>query len=188
MFVKRQLQSGAVTPLLLPALLSRQHIHGFVQAEAVRAEAQVQAEAGMHAQVAQANQAQADFLRRALACSESWDRAHQQHQQSYQETAVHLVNKALRLLLSKIPTAERIEGLLMQLFDECPSGPSLQVCCHPAVQDQVQHWLNHQTNCTWILSIDSALAEDALYLVMEGGELHLNWNDCIAQLLLPEAV
>ncbi|AZE56888.1 hypothetical protein C4K03_4750 [Pseudomonas synxantha] len=187
MWVKRRITSHSSQPLLMPAVLTREHLKGFELAAAVLRQAQARAESERKHEAALANEAHAAFLQSTLACSLAREQMFQEQVRDYQQAAVRLVNQALHLLLVQVPPAERIEGLLEQLFERGSTDANVQVYCHPNVQSLVRKWLDQHPDCHWDVVTNIELPEDALYVDAGAGELHINWNACVAQLLLPES-
>lgn len=155
------------------------------QAEQILAAAEEEAEAcKLRAQ----ERAEQDFWHQADILFTNW-----QHQQRQSESDIlvmmdSVLTLALTQLLTEIPETQRLNALLRQLLRDKMQPEQAILCCHPSQQQPIGDWLATHTHLNWQLQPDETLAVDDLKLVTAQGELHLDWQQAVRQLLPPESV
>ncbi|CAH6373991.1 type III secretion system stator protein SctL [Pantoea agglomerans] len=190
---KIALLNGAddLTPVISQSVLTFQQ-----QGENILRQAQQQAEQIL---AAAEEAAEACKLRaQARAEEDFWHQAdillaHWQHQQRQSESEILVImdsvlTLALKQLLTEIPETQRLNALLRQLLRDKMQAEQASLCCHPSQQQPIGDWLATHTHLNWQLQPDETLAVDDLKLVTAQGELHLDWQQAVRQLLPPESV
>ncbi|GME46490.1 MULTISPECIES: type III secretion system stator protein SctL [unclassified Pantoea] len=153
------------------------------QAEEILAAAEQEAEAcKLRAQ----ERAEQDFWQQADSLLADWRRQQQQIESEMLTVMESVMRLALEQLLAEIPETPRLNALLRQLLRDKMLAEQASLCCHPPQQQPIADWLAAHTHLNWQLQPDETLAADNLKLVTAQGELHLDWQQAVRQLLPPE--
>lgn len=116
----------------------------------------------------------------------SWQQQYQQLEAQVLEVMESVMTQALGQLLTEVPEPQRLAALLRQLLRAKTRDEQGSLCCHPAQQEAIADWLHGHPHLSWQLQPDESLAADSLKLVTAHGELHLDWQQAVHQLHLPQ--
>lgn len=182
--------SDDLAPIISQAMLTFQQ-----QGEDILRQAQQQAEQILAAAEEEAiacklraqARAEQDFWHQADILFANWQ--HQQRQCESEVLAVmdSVLTLALEQLLTGIPETERLNALLRQLLRDKMQAEQASLCCHPSQQQIIADWLTTHSHLRWQLQPDETLAADNLKLLTAQGELHLDWQQAVRQLLPPDS-
>lgn len=154
------------------------------QAEQILAAAQQEAEAcKLRAQ----QRAEEDFWQQADSLLAHWQQQQQQTESEILSVMNSVLAQALGQLLTEVPDSQRLNALLRQLLREKRQVEQGTLCCHPSQQQPIAAWLATYSHIRWQLQPDETLPLDRLKLLTTQGELHLDWQQAVRQLLLSEA-
>lgn len=152
------------------------------QAEQILAAAEQEAEACKR----RAQQcAEQDFWQQADRLFANWQQQQQQIESEILAVLDGVLAAALGQLLTEVPEPPRLNALLRQLLRDKMQVEQASLCCHPSQQQPIADWLTLHPHLNWQLQPDDMLAADSLKLVTAQGELHLDWQQAVSQLLPP---
>ncbi|RQM39570.1 type III secretion system stator protein SctL, partial [Erwinia psidii] len=152
------------------------------QAEQLLADAEQEAESiRLHAQ----QSAEQDFWQQANTLLSDWQQQQQRIETDVLAVMDEVLSQALGQLLSDIPEPARLNALLRQLLREKTQADQGSLYCHPSQQSSVAEWLQRHSHLDWQLQPDESMQPESLKLVTSQGELYLDWQQAVSQ-LLPE--
>ncbi len=179
-----------LAPLITRAQLREQQqgqdilIRAEQQAALMLAAAQQDADACRQRARQQAEQA---FWQQASALLADWQQHYQQTEQAVLAVMDSVLAQALTQLLAEVPQAQRLNALLRQLLQDNAARETGTLYCALSQQAQLADWLAQHPHLRWRLQPDDGLAINSLKLVTAQGELQLDWQQAVQQLLPPEA-
>ncbi|WP_337013832.1 type III secretion system stator protein SctL [Pantoea sp. AS142] len=189
---KITLLNGAddLAPVISQAMLTVQQ-----QGEDILRQAQQQAEQILTAAEEEAvacklrtqARAEQDFWHQADRLFAHWQQQQRQTESEVLAVMDNVLTLALEQLLTEIPEPQRLSALLRQLLRDKMRAEQASLCCHPSQQQPITEWLATHTHLSWQLQPDETLAVDNLKLITAQGELHLNWQQAVSQLLPSES-
>ncbi|WP_168404571.1 type III secretion system stator protein SctL [Erwinia amylovora] len=153
------------------------------QAQAMLEEAERQAEVEMLNAQQRAEQA---FWQQADTLLQSWQQQYQQLEAQVLEVMDSVLTQALDQLLTDVPQTQRLAAILRQLLRAKTLTEQGSLYCHPAQHLEIADWLRSHVHLAWQLQPDESLAQDSLKLVTANGELSLDWQQAVRQLLPPQ--
>ncbi|CCG85918.1 type III secretion system stator protein SctL [Erwinia piriflorinigrans] len=124
-----------------------------------------------------------EFWQQADALLHGWQQQYQQLEAQVLEVMENVMTQALGQLLTEVPEPQRLAALLRQIMRANALEDRGSLYCHPQQQDEVADWLQRHAHLGWRLQPDESLAVDGLKLVTTNGELHLDWQQAVRQLL-----
>ncbi|CAO95577.1 type III secretion system stator protein SctL [Erwinia tasmaniensis] len=150
------------------------------QAQAMRDDAERQIAADRLIAQQRAGQA---FWQQADTLLHDWQQQYQQLEAQVLEVMDGVMTQALGQLLDEVPEPQRLAALLRQIMRASALDDRGSLYCHPSQQNEVADWLHLHAHLGWRLQPDGSLAVDGLKLVTANGELHLDWQQAVRQLL-----
>lgn len=154
------------------------------QAEAILVAAEQEAEA---CKLRVQQRAEQDFWQQADSLLADWRQQQQQIESEVLAVMDGVLAQALGQLLTEVPEPQRLSALLRQLLRDKMQAEQASLCCHPSQQQPIADWLATHSHLSWQLQPDETLAADSLKLVTAQGELHLDWQQAVRQLLQPQS-
>ncbi len=179
-----------LAPTIAQAQLDIQQQGADILQQAQRQAAQILAAARQEAEACKRRaqqRAEEDFWQRADGLLAHWQQQQQQAESEILPVMNSVLAQALGQLLTDVPDARRRDALLRQLLREKRPDEQATLCCHPSQQQPIAAWLETCSHLRWQLQPDETLPVDGLKLVTAQGELHLDWQLAVRQLLLPDA-
>lgn len=150
------------------------------QAQAMREDAERQIAADRLIAQQRAGQ---EFWQQADTLLHDWQQQYQQLEARVLEVMDGVMTQALGQLLGEVPQPQRLAALLRQIMRASALDDRGSLYCHPSQQNEVADWLRLHAHLGWQLQPDESLAADSLKLVTANGELHLDWQQAVRQLL-----
>lgn len=187
MFCTRKIELHTVTANPPTALIPREMLADYTQANQLLEQARAQAQALIcqaENQCAKVLEDAGDqFWQRANSQLQRWESERQAMHDNLEQIATSVINTTLRSFLDEVPPAQRITALLNQLLDAQLPPVQATLLCHPMDREAVEHWLARLGEVPWTLRAESEVAAQSLMLETDDGAFHINWNDALNQLI-----
>lgn len=178
-----------LAPVITQAELAMQQQAGDILQQAQRQAGQILAAAGQEAEAVKLRaqqRAEQDFWQQADGLLVHWQQQQQQIESEILPVMDSVLTQTLEQLLTDVAEPQRLNALLRQLVREKLQLPQASLCCHPAQQQPIAAWLDAHPHLDWQLQPDETLPADSLKLVTAQGELCLDWQQAVSQLLPPQ--